>query len=202
MGMRLGLWGGSFDPPHIGHLLMAQDAMEALALDRLLVIPTGSQPLKGPQHASAVDRLAMTERCFAGLPNVVVDPIEIERGGLSYTVDTVAALRARWPDATLLLLMGADAAATLSRWREPDRLCAMVEVVVLNRPGEPAASLGATGNKAVPMRRVATRQVEVSSTEIRDRIRSGRSIRGFVTEAVADYIASTGLYLRDPMAGQ
>ena len=200
--MQIGLWGGSFDPPHVGHLLMAIDAIEALGLDRLLVIPTAQQPLKGGLQAPAADRLAMVERCFAGVAGAVVDPIEIERGGLSYTVDTVTTLRARWPEASFTLLVGADAAATLPRWREPERLQSMVEVVVLARPGASAVHADGAGHPVVPMRQIATRQVEVSSTEIRDRIRSGRSIRGFVTDAVADYIASTGLYLRDPMAGK
>jgi nicotinate-nucleotide adenylyltransferase len=200
--MQIGLWGGSFDPPHVGHLLMAIDTLDALALDRLLVIPTATQPLKGELNASAADRLAMVERCFAGVAGVVVDPIEIERGGLSYTVDTVTTLRERWAEASFTLLVGEDAAATLPRWREPERLLSMVEVVVLARPGASAVHADGAGHQAVPMRRLATRRIDVSSTEIRDRIRSGRSIRGFVTDAVADYIASTGLYLRDPMAGE
>ena len=87
--MRLGIFGGSFDPPHVGHLLVAQDAVTALSLDRLLIVPAAQQPLKQGQQTPAADRLAMVQRCFAGVPGLVVDPVEIDRGGLSYMVDTV-----------------------------------------------------------------------------------------------------------------
>ena len=199
--MRLGLFGGSFDPPHVGHLLAAHDAIAALPLDRLLIVPAAQQPLKG-QHASAADRLAMVQRTFAGVPEMVVDPIEIERGGLSYMVDTVETLQRREPTAELHLLIGEDVLATLPRWREPERLRSMVRLVILRRDTavDPvAASAGRHDEPGLPVQHLATRRVDVSSTEIRARVRAGRSIRGFVTDAVAEYIASTGLYLRDPV---
>jgi nicotinate-nucleotide adenylyltransferase len=112
--MRLGIFGGSFDPPHVGHLLVAQDAVTALSLDRLLIVPAAQQPLKG-QHASAADRLAMVQRCFDGVSGMVVDPIEIDRGGLSYMVDTVESLQRREPTAALHLLIGERQVVT---WRQ------------------------------------------------------------------------------------
>ncbi len=204
--MRIGIFGGSFDPPHIGHLLVAQDAREALALDRLIVIPAATQPLKQEGRTVAAHRLAMVERCFEDVRGIDVDPIEIERGGLSFMVDTVDALLRRWPSATLHLLVGEDVVRTLSLWREPARLLSMVQLVVLRRdldeegnPFLPSSDSGADTQVQGAIdgaRRLETRRVDVSSTEIRARVRAGRSIRGFVPAAVESYIASAGLYVR------
>jgi len=186
---RIGILGGTFDPPHVGHLLAGSDAFEALALDRLHFVPAAQQPLKaGLAAAAAHHRAAMVERLIAGDPRFVLDPIEIERGGLSYTVDTVRALRARWTgDVALFLLLGRDVAATLPKWREPEALATLAQIVVLTRAGE-AVDLPAGA------RTLATRRVDVSSTEIRARVREGKSIRGFVPDAVAEYIAAADLY--------
>jgi nicotinate-nucleotide adenylyltransferase len=201
--MRVGIFGGSFDPPHVGHLLVAQDAITALSLDRLLIVPAGQQPLKQGAQSPAVDRLAMVQHCFGNVDGMVVDPVEIERGGLSFMVDTVETLQRRWPGAELHLLVGEDVIETLPRWREPERLRSMVRLVVLRRvTGAGPERIPPVQHDArdFPVRHLATRRVDVSSTEIRARVREGRSIRGFVTDAVAEYIASTGLYLRDPVA--
>lgn len=195
---RIGILGGSFDPPHVGHLLMAQDALDLLGLDRLLVVPAGTQPLKGTAAATAAQRLAMVQAAFAGISRVEVDPIEIDRGGLSYMVDTMEHFAGRWPDAELLLLLGADAAADLARWRDPQRLLQRVQLVIAVRDDETfgAAPLPwATWPAIHPPVQLASRRVDVSSSEIRARIAAGRSIHGFVPEAVAAYIAASGLYL-------
>jgi nicotinate-nucleotide adenylyltransferase len=208
--MRLGIFGGSFDPPHVGHLLMAQDAVTALSLDRLLIVPAAQQPLK-QQQASANDRLAMTRRSFGGIAAVEVDPIEIDRGGLSFMVDTVDAFRRRWPLAEFHLLIGADVVATLPRWRDPERLLGMARLVVLRRgpwdragkdaPADPPVDPDSPVGRAIHTApRLETRTVEVSSTEVRARVQAGRSIRGFVPAAVEAYIASAGLYVRVPTA--
>ena len=206
--MNVGIFGGSFDPPHVGHLLAAQDVIDALSLDVLQVVPVASQPLKLAGQTAAAHRLAMTRMCFGNLAGVVVDPIEIERGGLSFTVDTAEAYRRQWPSAALYLLIGEDAAASFARWREPERLLSMVRVVVLSRAATPSASDHiATASPSIgfwvgqtPPLRLATRRVDVSSTEIRARVKAGRPLRGFVPDAVAAYIASTGLYLQEPEA--
>ena len=202
--MKVGIFGGSFDPPHVGHLLAAQDAFEALSLNRMEVVPVAQQPLKTSGHAAAADRLAMTRICFGNLAGVRVDPIEIERGGLSFTVDTVEAYRRQWPSADLHLLVGEDTVAKLAQWREPARLLSMVQIVVLTRTAKFDRATTATVSPSEdfwvghsPPLYLATRQVDVSSTEIRARVRTGRSIRGFVPDAVAAYIASTGLYLQE-----
>jgi nicotinate-nucleotide adenylyltransferase len=186
--MRIGLLGGTFDPPHIGHLLAATDAHEQLALDRVVWIPAAGQPLKSAIVASPADRLAMVQALVANDPRFTVDPIEIERGGLSFTIDTLRALHDRWKADSalaLVLLLGADAAATLPQWREPEAVASLAEIVVLRR-GE--------SDKAVMGKAIDTRRVDVSSTEIRARVRAGQSIRGFVPEPVAAYIEGRRLY--------
>ncbi|MCE2902402.1 MAG: nicotinate (nicotinamide) nucleotide adenylyltransferase [Gemmatimonas sp.] len=193
--MRLGLLGGSFDPPHVGHLLMAQDALDVLSLDRLVIVPAARQPLKSEDQTPAAHRLAMVQAGFAGVPGIEVDPVEIARGGLSYMVDTVEEMQRRWPGTLLHLLIGGDVVPTLPRWKDVDRLLRMVQLVVLSREvadASPGPDVVVHGG--VVAQRLATRRVDVSSTEIRARVRSGRSIRGFVPDAVATYIASTGLY--------
>ena len=211
--MRLGIFGGTFDPPHVGHLLAAFDAFEALALDRLVLIPAAVQPLKAHRAAGAAQsRLAMTELLVRDLPGFAVDPIEIERAGLSYTVDTLSAYAERYPDAERYLLVGADALATFGNWREPERIRLLARLVVLERDARQVADavreFGAgarsdldagaapTGDEVTGQTpiRLQTRRVDVSSTEIRARVRAGRSIRGFVPDAVAAYIERAGLY--------
>lgn len=190
MGERIGLFGGTFDPPHVGHLLLALDALDHLALDRLVLVPAARQPLKqGVAMTAPGHRLAMVEALSAADARLSVDGSEVARGGLSYTIDTVRALKAAHPDAELVLLMGADTAATLPQWREPEALSLLVQVAVAGRGAEPVQLPAGFRAQPFPMRRV-----DVSATEIRARVAAGRSIRGFVPDAVADYIAAHGLY--------
>jgi nicotinate-nucleotide adenylyltransferase len=205
--VRVGVFGGTFDPPHVGHLLVSTDAMERLALDRLVLVPAATQPLKaGDISATADARLAMTRLLVGDDPRFEVDPIEIERGGLSYMVDTLEALAERWPGAELYLLAGADVLGTFHRWRDPERVRSLATLAVLTRDG---AAVGAASTAGPPIGPpigapnglpggppvfVPSRRVDVSSTEIRARLRAGKSIRGFVPEAVADFIRSAGLY--------
>ncbi|HKH91695.1 MAG TPA: nicotinate-nucleotide adenylyltransferase, partial [Gemmatimonadaceae bacterium] len=135
--MRLGIYGGSFDPPHLGHLLPVIDAVEQLGLDGVRYVPAAIQPLKvGRASASPADRLAMTERLVQGIPGFSVDPAEIDRPGLSYTVDTLAAVAAEVPGAELFLLLGADAYALIDQWRAPERVRALARIVVMVRGDE------------------------------------------------------------------
>lgn len=186
--MRLGLFGGSFDPPHVGHLLVAADAFDALELDHLLFVPASVQPLKaGSDAASPHDRLEMVRRLVGDDERFGVDPIEIDREGLSYTVETLAAFAERYPEAQRFFLVGMDVLASFAQWREPDRVLRLATLAVMQRVGE-------TGPVPANAIRIETRRVDVSSTEIRDRVRMGRTIRGFVPEAVAAYIAERRLY--------
>lgn len=186
--MRIGIFGGTFDPPHLGHWLAAVDAADALSLDEVVWVPAAQQPLKtGVASAAAAHRLEMTRLAVQGDGRFRVDAMETERGGLSFMVDTLRAYRERHPDAALFLLLGSDAAALLPKWREPEAVRALAEIVVLTRGGEGAVL--PAGLQALP-----TRRVDVSATEVRERVAAGRSIRGFVTDAVAAYIAAHGLY--------
>lgn len=188
--MRLGIYGGTFDPPHLGHLLPVLDASEQLGLDAVRFVPASVQPLKvGRETANAADRLAMTERLVHGIPGFSVDPAEIDRPGLSFTVDTLAGLKAATPDADLYLLLGADAYALFDQWREPERVRSLATIVVMVRDGVPQVVEGRPGVQVLQ-----TRRVDISSTELRARVRDGRTIRGFVPDAVADYIAEHRLY--------
>jgi nicotinate-nucleotide adenylyltransferase len=192
--VRLAIFGGSFDPPHVGHLLAAQDAYERLSLDRIVLVPAGTQPLKvGRAVAPAEERLAMVRLMVDGDARFEVSPVEVERAGVSFTVDTLAHFAAAFPAAERFLLVGADVLATFAQWREPERILALAQLVVLQRERESASALPA-GLDAKTMLRLPTRRVDVSSTEIRERVRSGKSIRGFVTDSVAAHIARGGLY--------
>jgi nicotinate-nucleotide adenylyltransferase len=188
--VRLGIYGGSFDPPHLGHLLPVIDAAEQLGLDGVRFVPAAIQPLKvGRASASPADRLAMTERLVEGIPGFTVDPAEIDRPGLSYSVDTLAGVAADAPGAELFLLLGADAYALFDQWRDPDRVRALATIVVMVR-GD-----GTTPPRERPgVRVLQSRRVDISSTELRARVRDGRTIRGFVPDAVAQYVAEHRLY--------
>lgn len=192
--MRLGIFGGSFDPPHVGHLLAAQDAFEQLALDRMVLVPTATQPLKvGRAAADAAHRLEMTRLLVDGDTRFEVSAVEVERAGLSFSVDTLTHFAGVHPAAERFFLVGADVLATFAQWREPKRILQLAKLVVLQRIGDASPALPA-GVDAGAMLRLETRRVDVSSTEIRERVREGKSIRGFVTDNVAAYIERSRLY--------
>ncbi len=188
--MRLGVFGGTFDPPHVGHLLAASDAFEALALDRLLFVPTARHPLKSDLvRASAEQRTRMLELMVGDDARFGVDPTELWRAGPSYTVDTLAELASRRTSASLLLLIGADLAAQIGTWRQSARIASLAEIVVLTRRTDPQPS-----TDVLPMRWLATRRIDLSSTEIRARVRAGKSISGYVSAPVERFICEAGLY--------
>lgn len=189
-GLHRGVFGGSFDPVHIGHLAVARAAADILELDLVHLIPASAQPLKpdGPV-ASPADRLAMLRLAASGDRRFVVDDREIRRGGVSYTVDTLREMAEEFPNDRLSLLVGADAAGQFDQWKDRDAVAALARIVVLTRPGV-----------AVPSHRHVARTVEVpavpvSATAVRERARSGDSIADLVPEPVAAYIASHRLYL-------
>lgn len=190
--MRLGIFGGSFDPPHIGHLLAAVDAFEALSLDTLIFVPAAVQPLKaGLATAAAHQRLAMVRLLVGADPRFAVDSVEIDRAGLSYTVDTLETFAQRFPSAERFFLVGEDAMAAFSAWKAPQQIMRLAQVVILRRPGPATADPLEAPDGTIAL---STRLIDVSSTEIRERVRGGKSIRGFVPESVAAFIETERLY--------
>ena len=203
--MRLGIFGGTFDPPHVGHLLAASDAFEHLALDRLVFVPAAVQPLKTQRStASGRHRMAMV-RLTVGTdgtePRFEVDSVELDRDGLSYSVDTLGEFARRFPLADRYFLVGADVLATFAQWRDPRAVLELATLAILTRRSDGGDVPDASREGGVLADEIArrstvvqTRRIDVSSTEIRERVRTGRSIRGFVTDGVAEYISSHGLY--------
>lgn len=187
--MKEGILGGTFDPPHIGHLLAATDAFDALALDRLTFIPAGLQPLKGNRAiATPAQRLRMVELMADGDRRFGVSAIEVRRPGPSYTIETLECLAADAPSVQRFLIVGADVLRSFAEWRDPQGIARLATIVVLKRGS------GSLETGVVPTTVVESRRIDISSTEIRDRVRVGRPIRGFVPDAVADYIFSEKLY--------
>jgi nicotinate-nucleotide adenylyltransferase len=192
--VRLAIFGGSFDPPHIGHLLAAGDAVDQLKCERLVFVPAATQPLKvGRATASAAQRLEMVRLLVEGDPRLEVSDVEVNRAGLSFTLDTLTHFAGQFPAAERFLLLGTDVLGTFDQWKEPSRIVSLAQPVLLARGDEPEGPLPAA-MRGSQVRRLATRRIDISSTEIRERVRAGRSLKGFVTDGVAAYIASAGLY--------
>lgn len=189
--MKLGLFGGSFDPVHTGHLLMARAACEELGLDRLCFLPAAQSPLKPEQLPAAPEvRVRLLRLALAGCPQFTVDTQEVERGGISYTVNTLRDYSARFPDTELFYLIGQDHIGLLPKWREPEELARLATFVVIPRPGQPAQpfppSFRGRVLRGVPF--------AVSSSLIRERIQKGLGIRGLVPDAVGEAIGRERLY--------
>ena len=195
--MEIGVFGGSFDPPHLGHLNVARDAAEHLGLGRVLLVPAHRSPFKTDSDATAPDlRRGMCEAAVAGDPLFEVWDGELRRPPPSWTVDSLEALET--PGRRLTLLMGQDQWATFHRWKAPRRILELARVAVLDRGGYDGPPGPADGDW--PCVRVPVRRLEISSTEIRDRVRTGRSIRYLVPEPVRSLIESNTLY-GEPTAG-
>ncbi len=191
---KIGLYGGSFDPVHLGHLIVAQDAMEQLGLDRICFIPAAQAPLREDSPAaSAEDRLAMLEAATAGTPGFEVIDDELRAGGVSYTIDTVRRLKARFDRHRLYWIIGGDQLDKLPKWKDIHQLAEFVEFICIHRPEHPL-------NPPEDVRGVArihplsVHPFSISSTEIRERCAARRPIRYFLPEAVSDYIARHQLY--------
>jgi nicotinate-nucleotide adenylyltransferase len=193
--MKLGIYGGSFDPVHVGHLLVAQAAIEELGLDRLFFIPAAQSPFKPENHAApGVVRLQLLRLALAGKTNCEIDEQEIQRGGISYTADTLRGYADKFPGAQLFYLIGADNAAKLNEWRDPAALAKLAEFVAVPRPG------GATAVFPTPFRGRTLRGFPfgVSSSEIRARVKAGLPIDHLVPAAVAGAIREAGIYTIAP----
>jgi nicotinate-nucleotide adenylyltransferase len=192
-GMRIGLMGGSFDPVHLGHVGVAGTVARALGLGRVLLVPAAQAPLRSaPVRASAAHRVAMLRLALETDSLLGVSEIELRRGGVSYTIDTLRALHAERPGDEFVWILGEDQLARLPQWSEPVALAALTEFAAYGRPGcvraEPPAIPG------LKVTRVEGPEWPISSTEIRSRIASGESLAGLLPDKVIEYIRENGLY--------
>ena len=201
--MRIGIFGGSFDPVHYGHLLLAELCRESCQLDEVRLVPAAVPPHKqGRGRAPDEDRLAMLNLAIGGHASLKVWAVELERGGVSYTVDTLRALHEAQPNDELFFLMGADSLYDFPNWREPAEICELASIVVVDRPGNDPIDFEVLSEFVSEERRrafseliVAMPQIDLSSTEIRRRVGAGQSIRFQTPRAVEQYIATAGLYV-------
>ncbi len=190
---RVGIFGGSFNPPHVAHQIIADFVLDQFELDRILWIPNHQSPLKDRSElADAEDRLAMTHAATAGNEAFEVSDCELRRAGLSYTIDTVAELQEQQPETEFHLMIGSDSLAGLDRWHQPRRLLERVPFIVFPRPGHPDAETPAGFEDRVIFADAPL--LQISSSSIRERSRSDRSIRYLVPERVYEYIRTHRLY--------
>ena len=196
---RLGIMGGTFDPIHYGHLVTAEQAREALALDLVLFMPAGSPAFKQQKNVTGPeDRYAMTVLATAANPAFYASRFEIDREGITYTVDTLRALRARYPDnVKLFFITGADAIIDILTWRDAEHIAGLATLIAATRPGydigQAKARIAASGID-FDVRYIAIPALAVSSSNIRERVGAGKSVRYLTSESVIGYIRKNGLY--------
>ena len=201
--MKLGIFGGSFDPIHYGHLLLAESAREQLALDQVWFIPAATAPHKQNRatETTAKQRVEMLELAIAGQAAFHISTMEIDRGGVSYTVETLQTIQEQLPGAELFLLMGADSLRDLLTWREPARICELAWPVVSRRADAPEPDFSQLAHLVTPARLLAMEGMKLempilqfSSTDLRARAATGRSLRYRTPRAVEQYILAQQLY--------
>jgi nicotinate-nucleotide adenylyltransferase len=196
--LRVGIFGGAFNPPHIGHLMCAQDALLQLELERVVFMPVGEAPhreLAGDPGAEV--RLELVELAIADDPRFEVSRAEIDRSGPSYTADTLRELRDQAPDDELFLILGGDQAAALASWHEPEQVLALAQLAVMERTNWSRSAVGIKVGRVKGAERIRYLDmpiIQVSSSEIRRRVAAGRPIRYLVPDKVVEYIQANGLY--------
>ncbi|WP_430868810.1 nicotinate-nucleotide adenylyltransferase [Demequina aurantiaca] len=187
---RIGVLGGTFDPIHHGHLAAASEVCAALRLDQVLIVPTATQPFKRDSvTASPAHRVAMSVKAVRNDARFSVSTVDVDRGGVTYTIDTLRDLSAQYPDADLFFITGADSLARLAEWKDTDQLGELAQFVGVTRAGHSFPQLETTH------RVVEVPSLAISSTDVRRRVRAGAPIRYLVPASVADYIATHELYL-------
>jgi nicotinate-nucleotide adenylyltransferase len=202
---RVGILGGAFNPPHLGHLVCAQEALVQLELDRVVLVPVGEAPHRTLEHdPGAETRLAMAELAVAGDPRLSVSRIELDRPGPSYTADTLAELREQDPADELTLILGGDQAAALPSWREPQRVLELARVAAVERAGWAREEIVRSLAGLLGARRVTFIQmplIEISSSDLRRRVSAGEPVRYLAPDPVVDYIGDRGLYAAGERTG-
>lgn len=209
----IGIFGGTFDPIHYGHLRSAFEMLQALDFEEVLFIPCGDPPHRGVTYASAEQRLKLVQLAIEGQAGFIADDRELQRGGLSYTVDTLESLRREFPDRSLGLIVGMDAFLGLPDWHRWDEILDIAHIIVAHRPGWKAPDIGALGEliseygthrvedlhtaSAGRVHIHAVTQLEISSTEIRDLVAAGRDPRFLMPDAVRDEILNSEIYKGD-----
>ncbi len=202
---RLGIMGGTFDPPHLGHLACAEEALEAANLDAVLFVPTGRPAFKQDRLVTAGEvRLAMVAAAVAGNPAFAVSALEVERPGVTYAVDTLRELREELPGVELVFIVGADAALTLPRWRKSAELARLATFAAATRPGFEVGeqALRDLREHGFDVRPFAVPGLDISSSALRRRVYAGRTIRYLVPEAVRKIIEEESLYRRETDGGR
>ena len=198
--MKIGILGGTFDPVHLGHLIIAEETMSSLGLDRVIFVPAGDPWMKaGISISPGPNRLAMILAAVAGNPAFHASPVELDRSGPSYTVDTLEELQEDYgPQTEYFFIIGADALMDFGQWRKPERVLELCTLAVVGRPAQEALDLSLLETTLPGIRNrveiVYNVAISVSSTDIRDRIAENRSIRYLVPLAVESYIREHGLY--------
>ena len=200
--MRLGLFGGTFDPIHLGHLILAEQCREACSLDKVWIVVTASPPHKSGDRTPVAHRLEMARIAVAGQQAFEVSEIEAKRPGPHYSVETLRSLHEERPDENLFFLIGADSLADLPQWQEPDGIARLATIVVVNRPGVDVnvvdtASLPDLGPGTKPLISVTVPPIGIASSDLRRRLAEGRTIRYMVPRGVEAYINAQGLYRPD-----
>lgn len=191
--MDIGLFGGSFNPPHIAHLIVAEIVRDQFDLDEVWWIPNATPPHKPDEDlAAAPHRLKMTQRAVASNPAFQLCDIEVQREGVSYTVETIRVLQTKYPETNFALILGSDSLDSFAEWHRPEEIADRVPLIVYKRPG--AIEAVAERRFANCVRFVAAPVLEVSGTEVRARCRAGRSIRYLVPQSVREYIRTHNLY--------
>jgi nicotinate-nucleotide adenylyltransferase len=203
--MKIGIYGGSFDPIHTAHLILAECAADSLGLDQVRFIPTSVSPFKQAAKPSEdKHRLEMIRLAIGGNSRFALDAREVDRGGVSYTIDTVKSLKAEFPESELWILMGSDSVVDFGKWRSPAELLQLTKLAVMVRPDtlDSPSTVDWSGLQAIANKRSAEEigqaipapQLEISSSDLRSRCQSGRSIRYQVPASVQAYIQEHGLY--------
>jgi nicotinate-nucleotide adenylyltransferase len=193
--VKRGIFGGTFDPPHYGHLIAAEIVLERQKLDRILFVPNSTPPNKNAEEVSAPeDRLAMVHAAVMDSEYFDVSDLEVKRGGISYTVDTLRQLKEGYPGDELHFLIGADILKEFETWKDPKEILSMIRVVAMTRPGKENVPRDLQIPKGIALCEIPL--IDISSTDIRSRVREGLPITFMVPAGVERYIKEKGLYRR------